>query len=147
MVDLRLVSQEFEPANLRVSLTGDVDGVYKNEVERLSGSGPMKPTLLLIAKRLGHDNVNPQYYRSLKAFPIKFSANTSGPIRATPSYRHRRRTAIIVALFLRLPGRVPILPRPPSPPSCSPSPRRPLSIHPHRNQLLPHPSATENTPP
>jgi hypothetical protein len=26
----------------------------------------MKPTLLLIGKRLGHDNVNPLYYSSLK---------------------------------------------------------------------------------
>lgn len=58
--------QEFEPANLRVSVTGDQDGVYKDQVLQLSGDGPMKPTLLLIGKRLGHDNVNPLYYKSLK---------------------------------------------------------------------------------
>lgn len=62
----RLVLQEFEPANLRVSVTGDQDGVYKDQVLQLSGDGPMKPTLLLIGKRLGHDNVNPLYYKSLK---------------------------------------------------------------------------------
>jgi cysteine protease ATG4 len=67
---IQLVSQDFEPANLHVSVTGDVDGVYKDQVERLSAPGPMNPTLLLIAKRLGHDNVNPQYYRSLKVFPL-----------------------------------------------------------------------------
>jgi len=60
------VLQEFEPANLRVSVTGDQDGVYKDQVLQLSGDGPMKPTLLLIGKRLGHDNVNPLYYKSLK---------------------------------------------------------------------------------
>jgi len=64
----RLVSQDFNRANLLVSVTGDQDGVYKDEVIRLSGNGPMKPTLLLIGKRLGHDNVNPLYYRSLKVF-------------------------------------------------------------------------------
>jgi hypothetical protein len=63
----RLVSRDYEPANLRVSVTGDQDGVYEDQVLALSGEdGPMKPTLLLIGKRLGHDNVNPLYYRSLK---------------------------------------------------------------------------------
>jgi Peptidase family C54 len=66
VVDGRLVSQDYEPANLRVSVTGDQDGVYEDQVRALSGDGPMKPTLLLIGKRLGHDNVNPLYYRSLK---------------------------------------------------------------------------------
>jgi hypothetical protein len=66
LVDCRLVSDEYEPANLRVSITGDQDGVYKDQVLGLSGEGPMKPTLLLIGKRLGHDNVNPLYYGSLK---------------------------------------------------------------------------------
>jgi hypothetical protein len=65
----RLVSEEYEPANLRVSVTGDQDGVYKDQVLQLSGDGPMKPTLLLIGKRLGHDNVNPLYYSSLKVTP------------------------------------------------------------------------------
>jgi Peptidase family C54 len=68
-VDDRLVSQDYEPANLRVSVTGDQDGVYEDQVLALSGEGPMKPTLLLIGKRLGHDNVNPLYYRSLKVHP------------------------------------------------------------------------------
>jgi hypothetical protein len=68
-VDVRLVSQDYEPANLRVSVTGDQDGVYEDQVLALSGEGPMKPTLLLIGKRLGHDNVNPLYYRSLKVPP------------------------------------------------------------------------------
>ena len=62
----RLVSEEYAPANLRVSVTGDQDGVYQDQVLQLSGKGPMKPTLLLIGKRLGHDNVNPLYYSSLK---------------------------------------------------------------------------------
>ena len=65
-IDVRLVSEDFEPANLRVSVTGDQDGVYMDQVLQLSGNGPMKPTLLLIGKRLGHDNVNPLYYNSLK---------------------------------------------------------------------------------
>ena len=56
VVDCRLVSDEYESANLRVSITGDQDGVYKDQVMGLSGEGPMKPTLLLIGKRLGHDN-------------------------------------------------------------------------------------------
>jgi cysteine protease ATG4 len=76
---LRLVSEEFEPANLRVSVTGDQDGVYKDEVMTLSGDGPMKPTLLLISKRLGHDNVNPLYYRSLK---VNFPSETSSDFKA-----------------------------------------------------------------
>ena len=62
--------EEFEPANLRVSVTGDQDGVYKDKVLQLSGDGPMKPTLLLVGKRLGHDNVNPLYYKSLKVTTI-----------------------------------------------------------------------------
>lgn len=69
VVNCRLVSDEYEPANLRVSVTGDQDGVYQDEVLKLSGDGPMKPTLLLIGKRLGHDNVNPLYYSSLKVPP------------------------------------------------------------------------------
>jgi cysteine protease ATG4 len=68
----RLVAQEYEPANLRVSVTGDQDGVYQDQVLKLSGGdGPMKPTLLLIGKRLGHDNVNPLYYSSLKVSSLK----------------------------------------------------------------------------
>lgn len=70
LVDCRLVSEEYEPANVRVSITGDQDGVYKDQVMGLSGEGPMKPTLLLIGKRLGHDNVNPLYYGSLKVRPL-----------------------------------------------------------------------------
>jgi cysteine protease ATG4 len=66
VINVRLVSEEYEPANLRVSVTGDQDGVYQDQVLQLSGDGPMKPTLLLIGKRLGHDNVNPLYYNSLK---------------------------------------------------------------------------------
>jgi cysteine protease ATG4 len=66
VTDRRLVSKEYGPANLRVSVTGDQDGVYQDQVLQLSGDGPMKPTLLLIGKRLGHDNVNPLYYNSLK---------------------------------------------------------------------------------
>lgn len=66
VTDYRLVSKEYGPANLRVSVTGDQDGVYQDQVLQLSGDGPMKPTLLLIGKRLGHDNVNPLYYNSLK---------------------------------------------------------------------------------
>ena len=68
LADCRLVSEEYEPANLRVSVTGDQDGVYEDQVLKLSGVGPMKPTLLLIGKRLGHDNINPLYYSSLKVF-------------------------------------------------------------------------------
>ena len=71
VVNCRLVSEEYEPANLRVSVTGDQDGVYQDEVLKLSGDGPMKPTLLLIGKRLGHDNVNPLYYSSLKVPPSR----------------------------------------------------------------------------
>ena len=62
----RLVTQEYDRANLQVHITSDQDGVYKDQVLALSGKGAMKPTLLLIGKRLGHENVNPLYYNSLK---------------------------------------------------------------------------------
>jgi hypothetical protein len=77
-VDIRLVSEEYEPANLHVSVTGDQDGVYQDQVLQLSGHEPMKPTLLLIGKRLGHDNVNPLYYSSLKVF-FQFRGNIGAP--------------------------------------------------------------------
>jgi Peptidase family C54 len=68
LLTYRLVTEEYEPANLRVHITSDQDGVYKDEVLALSGHGEMKPTLLLIAKRLGHDSINPLYYNSLKVY-------------------------------------------------------------------------------
>jgi hypothetical protein len=79
VVDCRLVSDEYGPANLRVSITGDQDGVYKDQVMGLSGEGPMKPTLLLIGKRLGHDNVNPLYYGSLKVLQLSSRVTLGTP--------------------------------------------------------------------
>ena len=79
VVDCRLVSDEYESANLRVSITGDQDGVYKDQVMGLSGEGPMKPTLLLIGKRLGHDNVNPLYYGSLKVLQLSSGVTLGTP--------------------------------------------------------------------
>ena len=143
VVDSRLVSEEYEPANLRVSITGDQDGVYKDQVLGLSGEGPMNPTLLLIGKRLGHDNVNPLYYDSLKV-SILSSYLRLGTPRTSPVRRNSRRTTIIFPLLLCLARRLSILPRSTSPSTCPPSARRPRILHYGRDRLLSHTSSSSN---
>src|SRR5271156_2107124 len=107
----RLVLEEFEPANLRVSVTGDQDGVYKDKVLQLSGDGPMKPTLLLIGKRLGHDNVNPLYYKSLKVSTQCGLSLILGITRTSTVGRNSWWTTLFGALFLCLSRRLLIFPR------------------------------------
>src|SRR5579859_3445819 len=137
--DSRLVSEEYETANLRVSVTGDQDGVYKDQVLGLSGEGPMKPTLLLIGKRLGHDNVNPLYYGSLKVnlLSTKLSIGTPG---TSSVGRHSRRTTVLLPLLLCLTRRLPILPRSPPPSTRASPPPRPRILHQSRNRLMSHAS-------
>ena len=125
----RLVSEEFPLANLRVSVTGDQDGVYQDQVLSLSGNEPMKPTLLLIGKRLGHDNVNPLYYNSLKVslptnrYPLKFILIIEvGPPWTSTIHWYSRRSSLIITLLLRKPRRLFFLPRSTPSPSRSPLP-------------------------
>jgi cysteine protease ATG4 len=63
------LTNNYEPSNLRVYITGDGPEVYEDtfmSIAKPDGQN-FKPTLILVGTRLGLDKITPVYWEALKS--------------------------------------------------------------------------------
>lgn len=82
----RELSNNYEPAGLRVYITRDGGDVYEDAFRKAAiVDGVFKPTLVLVGIRLGIEQVTPVYWEALKAcVQMPQSVGIAGYIFAAP---------------------------------------------------------------
>jgi hypothetical protein len=65
----RALTNNHEPSDLRVYITGDGPEVYEDTFMNIAkpGGQTFKPTLILVGTRLGLDKITPVYWEALKS--------------------------------------------------------------------------------
>lgn len=68
-MELRALTEKYEPSNLRIYLTGDGPEVYEEAFlsTAKSDGANFEPTLILVGTRLGLEQITPVYWQALEA--------------------------------------------------------------------------------